>query len=166
MKKLLFSLSVIAMLAASCTTVKIVAPPGRQITLASRGAKCQHVKRRKVLYWNGIPLNWTVFNELLAGVRPPVKILILNTWLDNLLSSGSNRHGRRHGNRSNIEIKTMDVFSCVEPAGAAPAPPMEPPAAPATANPPAAPPAAPADPAAPAEPATTPAAPPPPPPAG
>jgi len=166
MKKILLSVSTLALLAASCTTVKIVAPPGRQITLASRGAKCQHVKRRKVLYWNGIPLNWTVFNELLAGVRPPVKILILNTWLDNLLSSSRNQHSHgRYGDKSNIEIKTMDVFSCVEPAGTPPAPPMEPPAAPSTANPPAAPPAPPANPETPpAEPAKDPATPPPPPP--
>ena len=159
MKKIIL-LSVIAFstLAASCTTVKIVAPPGGQITLASRGARCRMVKRRKVLYWNGIPLNWSVFNELLAGVQQPVKVLILNTWWDNLLSSSSNRHGRRHGSKSNIEIKTMDVYSCVEPAGVAPGPAE--PAAPAA---PAAPaePAAPAAPAPPAEPAA-PAAPPPP----
>ncbi|MBN2723161.1 MAG: hypothetical protein JXR95_03725 [Deltaproteobacteria bacterium] len=117
MKKLIFvlTLGMIGIIGSSCTTVRIVAPPGTQVTLASRNAKCNWVKRRKVVYLYGVPLNWTVFNELLAGVRQPVKIQILNTWWDNFLSSASSSHDRKGRSRNEIEIKTMDVYSCVEP---------------------------------------------------
>ncbi|MDA3864626.1 MAG: hypothetical protein PF689_12235 [Deltaproteobacteria bacterium] len=116
MKKLILISTTLLMLgAAACTTVKIAAPPGQQITIASKQAKCRYVKQRKVLYWNGIPLTWNVFNELLQGVQQPVKVLILNTWWDNLVAGNTNKYNSRRGGKSNIEIKTMKVYSCVEP---------------------------------------------------
>ncbi|MGM0596136.1 MAG: hypothetical protein ACQES9_03780 [Myxococcota bacterium] len=115
MKKLILISTTLLMLgAAACTTVKIAAPPGRQVTIASKHAKCRYVKQRKIFYWNGIPINWNIFNELLQGVEQPVKVLILNTWWDNLIAGNTN-NGSRRGNKSNIEIKTMKVYSCVEP---------------------------------------------------
>ncbi|MBU1220026.1 hypothetical protein KKF34_07170 [Myxococcota bacterium] len=145
MKKLLFLLavSIVGITGLSCTTVSIIAPPGTQVTLASRNAKCQWVKRRKVIYLYGIPMNWTVFNELLAGVRQPVKIRVLNTWWDNFMSNMSSSRDRRGRSNNEIEIKTMDVYSCVEPglaamdAGPAPGPAPAPAPGPAPAPAPA-----------------------------
>ena len=119
MKKLLFSLAGLSLLIASCTTVRVVAPPGRQVTLASKHARCQHMKRRKVLYFHGIPMNPETFSELFVGVPDPVKVVLMNTWWDNFVSNAMSSHDRKGRSRGEIEIKTMDAYTCQEPAEAA-----------------------------------------------
>lgn len=118
MKKLLFLIAGLSLLAASCTTVRIVAPPGRNVQLASRHARCQHIKRRKVLFIYGLPLNPETFSELFVGVPEPVKVVIMNTFLDNLFSDALSSHDRHGHSGGEVEIKTMDAYTCQEPAAA------------------------------------------------
>ncbi len=119
MKKLLFLLAGISLFAASCTTVRIVAPPGRNVMLASKHARCQHIKRRKILFIYGLPLNPETFSELFVGVPEPVKVVIMNTFLDNLFSDALSSHDSRGRSGGEVEIKTMDAYTCQEPAAAA-----------------------------------------------
>ena len=95
MKKYLFLLAGISLFAASCTTVRVVAPPGRQVMLASKHARCQHMKRRKILFIYGLPLNPETFSELFVGVPEPVKVVLMNTWIDNFMSNAMSSHDRR-----------------------------------------------------------------------
>ncbi len=119
MKKYLFLLAGISLFAASCTTVRVVAPPGRQVMLASKHARCQHMKRRKILFIYGLPLNPETFSELFVGVPEPVKVVLMNTWIDNFMSNAMSSHDRRGHSNGEVEIKTMDAFTCQEPASAA-----------------------------------------------
>jgi hypothetical protein len=119
MKKFLFLLAGISLSVASCTTVRIVAPPGQQVMLASKHARCQHVKRRKLIFLYGLPLNPETFSELFVGVPEPVKVVLMNTWIDNLFSSSMSSQDRRGRSNNEIEIKTMDAYTCQEPAAAA-----------------------------------------------
>jgi hypothetical protein len=119
MKKLLFLLAGISLLAASCTTGRIVPPPGRKVQLPSHHARCQHIKRRKILFIYGLPLNPETFSELFVGVPEPVKVVIMNTFLDNLFSNALSSHDRQGNSRGEVEIKTMDAYTCQEPIAAA-----------------------------------------------
>ncbi len=110
MKKIIIlATMMLLMLLVACETTKIVAPQGQTVILAGKDADCKLVKERKIVFLYGVPIGQDVFKKLFEGVRNPVKVRIMSTFIDNMMSSSAND---RSGRKVDVKVKTMKVYEC------------------------------------------------------